>query len=89
MTKEDFIVKEDSNLQQVATLSLGDNKNLSRSIVLIIDYSPSQLPYIRTSIEAAKVLVDKLNPKDRMALVTDDVKLLADFTSDKQVLKRS
>jgi VWFA-related protein len=87
LTKEDFIVKEDSNLQQVATLSLGDNKNLSRSIVLIIDYSPSQLPYIRTSIEAAKVLVDKLNPKDRMALVTDDVKLLADFTSDKQVLK--
>jgi VWFA-related protein len=87
LTKEDFILKEDNNLQQVASFSLGDNKNLSRSIVLIIDYSPSQLPYIRTSIEAAKILVDKLNPKDRMALVTDDVKLLADFTSDKHVLK--
>ena len=87
LTKEDFILKEDNNLQQVASFSLGDNKNLSRSIVLIIDYSPSQLPYIRTSIEAAKILVDKLNPKDRMALVTDDVKLLTDFTSDKQELK--
>lgn len=87
LTKEDLIVKEDNNLQQVTSFSLGDNKDLPRSIVLIIDYSPSQLPYIRTSIEAAKMLVDKLNPKDRMALVTDDVQLLADFTSDKQLLK--
>src|SRR6185369_15844960 len=29
----------------------------------------------------------KLNPKDRIALVTDDVTLLADFTSDKQQVK--
>jgi hypothetical protein len=55
--------------------------------VLIIDYSGSQLPYIRTSIESARMLVDKLNPKDRMAIVTDDVKLIADFTSDKEYLK--
>lgn len=87
LTKEDFIVKEDNNLQQVSTFSLGDDKELGRSIVLIIDYSPSQLPYIRTSIESAKMLVDKLNPRDRMALVTDDVQLLTDFTSDKQLLK--
>jgi VWFA-related protein len=87
LTKEDFIVKEDKNLEQVASFSLGDNKDLPRSIVLIIDYSPSQLPYIDTSIEAAKMLVDKLNPKDRLALVTDDVQLLTDFTSDKQLLK--
>lgn len=87
LTREDFIVKEDDQLQEVATLSMGDNKNLTRSIVLIIDYSGSQLPYINTSIESAKKLVDKLNPKDRMAIVTDDVRLLADFTSDKQLLK--
>jgi len=87
LTPEDFIVKEDDKLQEVATLSLGDNKDLPRSIVLVIDYSGSQLPYIKTSIESAKMLVDKLNPKDRMAVVTDDVKLLVDFTSDKQLLK--
>ena len=87
LTQEDFIVKEDDKLQEVTTFSLGDNKDLPRSIVLIIDYSISQLPYIRTSIESAKILVDKLNPKDRMAVVTDDVKLLVDFTSDKQLLK--
>ena len=60
---------------------------MPRSIVLIIDYSASQLPFIRTSIESAKQLVDKLNPKDRMAIVTDDVRLLVDFTTDKQLLK--
>jgi VWFA-related protein len=87
LTAEDFIVKEDDKLQEVATLSLGDNKDLPRSIVLVIDYSGSQLPYIKTSIESAKMLVDKLNPKDRMAVVTDDVQLLVDFTSDKELLK--
>lgn len=87
LNKEDFIVKEDDGLQEVASFSLGDSKDVPRSIVLIIDYSGSQLPYIQTSIEAAKMLVDKLNPKDRMAVVTDDVKLLVDFTSDKALLK--
>jgi VWFA-related protein len=87
LTREDFIVNEDGKLQEVATLSMGDNKDLTRSIVLIIDYSGSQLPYINTSIESAKMLVDKLNPKDRMAIVTDDVRLLVDFTGDKQLLK--
>jgi len=87
LTKDDFVVKEDDKLQQVASLSLGDNKDVPRSIVLIIDYSGSQLPYIRTSIESARMLVDKLNPKDRMAIVTDDVHLLVDFTTDKEFLK--
>jgi hypothetical protein len=87
LTKDDFIVKEDDKIQEVASLSRGDNKDVPRSIVLIIDYSGSQLPYIRTSIESAKMLVDKLNPKDRMAIVTDDVKLIANFTADKELLK--
>ena len=42
-----------------------------------------------TSVEAAKTLVDKLTPRDRMAIVTDDVELLTDFTSDKGKLKKS
>ncbi|MFY9620066.1 MAG: VWA domain-containing protein [Pyrinomonadaceae bacterium] len=88
LSKEDFVVKEDNSLQEVASVSLGDSKDVPRSIVLIIDYSGSQLPYIQTSIDAAKMLVDKLNPKDRMAVVTDDVNLLVDFTSDKDLLKK-
>src|SRR5688572_3938558 len=87
LTRDDFIVKEDGKPQEIATLSLGDDKDLPRSIVLVIDYSVSQSPFIRTSIDSAKMLVDKLNPKDRMAIVTDDVNLLVDFTSDKQLLK--
>ena len=87
LTKDDFTIKEDDTPQEIGSFSLGDAKTIRRSIVLIIDYSFSQLPYIKTSIEAAKTLVDKLNPLDRMAVVTDDVDLLVDFTSDKELLK--
>ncbi len=87
LKQSDFIIKEDGQAQQVSTFSLGNDAAIARSIVLIIDYSGSQLPFLMTSIEAAKILVDQLNPKDRMAIVTDDVALLVDFTSDKNVLK--
>jgi len=87
LVKDDFIVKEDNQTQELGSFSLGNSESVPRSIVLILDYNASQLPYIITSVEAAKTLVDKLNPRDRMALVTDDVKLLVDFTSDKGLLK--
>jgi VWFA-related protein len=87
LKQSDFIIKEDGQAQQVSTFSLGNDAATARSIVLIIDYSGSQLPYLITSVEAAKILVDQLNPKDRMAIVTDDVELLVDFTSDKKELK--
>jgi VWFA-related protein len=87
LSKEDFVVKEDDQPQEVGTFSMGDAKAIRRSIVLIVDYSGSQSPYVKYSMEAAKMLVDKLNPNDRMAIVTDDVKLLIDFTSDKELLK--
>jgi VWFA-related protein len=87
LTREDFVIKEDDKPQEIAMLSLGNSDEMPRSIVLVIDYSGSQLPFINTSIEAAKVLVDKLHPKDRMAIVTDDVHLLVDFTTDKELLK--
>jgi VWFA-related protein len=88
-TKDDFVVSEDGKAQEVAAFSLGDGSTIPRSIVLIIDYSGSQLPYLQNSIEAAKTLVDKLTPRDRMAIVSDDVELLVDFTQDKGKLKKS
>jgi VWFA-related protein len=88
LTGKDFVVKEDGELQTVATFALGDDPNRARTIILIIDYSGSQLPFIRNSVEAAKTLVDQLNPKDRMAIVTDDISLLVDFTQDKVELKK-
>jgi len=87
LTPADFVLMEDNQPQQVGPFSLGDNSKIPRSIVLLIDYSGSQLPFINTSIAAAKTLVDKLGPRDRMALVTDDVELLLDFTTDKKKLK--
>lgn len=84
----DFAISEDGVPQQIGHFVLGDNVNLSRSIVLIIDYSRSQFPYIADSIAAAGVLVDQLGPKDRMAIITDDVDLLVDFTNDKRELKK-
>jgi VWFA-related protein len=85
----DFAISEDDVPQEVGLFAPGDKANVPRSIVLIIDYSGSQFPYISDSIEAAKILVDKLNPLDQMAIVTDDVELLVDFTSDKRDLKKA
>jgi VWFA-related protein len=87
LTEKDFVLSEDGKPQQVGTFSLGDSAAVSRSIVLIIDYSSSQFPFINTSIAAATTLVDKIAPIDRMAIVTDDVELLQDFTNDKKMLK--
>ena len=86
LDESDFVITEDGVPQKVSTFSFGENST-PRSIVLIIDYSCSQFHYIKSSIEAAKKLVDKLAPKDRMAIVTDDVELLTGFTRDKAELK--
>lgn len=87
LKQSDFVVTEDDNRQEISIFSLGGDTKIPRSFVLIFDYSGSQFPYIENSVEAAKVLVDKLNPKDRMAIVTDDVELLQEFTKDKILLK--
>ena len=87
LKREDFLVTEEGRPQEVGAFAPGDSANVPRSIVLIIDYSGSMHPFIENSVEAAKTLVDKLAPRDRMALVTDDVELLVDFTRDKALLK--
>lgn len=87
LKKQDFVVTEDGKPQSIETFALGDDAVVPRSIVLIMDYSVSQLPYIVTSVEAAKSLVDQLNPRDKMALITDDIELLTGFTQDKKLLK--
>lgn len=89
LKESDFVITEDDTPQQVGHFLLGDNRSLPRSIVLIIDYSGSQFPYIKNSVEAAGVLVDKLGPLDQMAIVTDDVELLVDFTNNKRELKKT
>jgi VWFA-related protein len=87
LTENDFLISEDGAPQKLGMFSLGTNRSVARSIVLIIDYSGSQLPFIETSIAAAKTLIDKLGPLDQMALVDDDVEMIQDFTTDKKKLK--
>ena len=87
LTADDFVIAENGESQKVGHFVKGDSIDVPRSIVLIIDYSGSQSAFIKNSIAAAKVLVDKLGPKDLMAIVTDDVELLLDFTNDKDQLK--
>ncbi len=87
LNQRDFRVEEDGVAQQIEFFSNGRDAAIPRSIILIIDYSASQLPYLETSIRAGQVLVSMLNPQDRMAIVTDDVDLLTGFTPDKQLLK--
>ena len=89
LTAKDFVITEDGSAQQVGMFALGDNATVPRSIVLIIDYGCLELPFVKTSVTAAMSLVDKLAPEDRMAIVTDDVELLSDFTNDKRKLKEN
>ena len=86
LTKDDFAILEGGQPQQVSHFSLGSDANIGRSIVLIIDSGSKLLPYINHTVNAAKVLVNKLGPKDRMAIVTADLELLSDFTADKAQL---
>ena len=87
LTEKDFLITEDGKSQQVGMLALGDNTNVPRSIVFIIDHCCAQLPFLPASVAAAKIMIDKLGPKDRMAIVTDDIELLIGFTHDQKKLK--
>lgn len=85
--KDDFVVTEDAVAQQISMFSVGADPNLPRSIVLIVDFSSSMSRYLERSIEAAKILVNRLGPKDEMAIVNDEVELMVSFTGDKKRLK--
>jgi len=85
--RDDFVVTEDAVAQQISMFSVGADPSLPRSIVLIIDFSSSMSRYLEKSVEAAKILVNRLGPKDEMAIVNDEVELMVSFTSDKKRLK--
>ncbi|MEO5858393.1 MAG: VWA domain-containing protein [Pyrinomonadaceae bacterium] len=82
----DFEISEDGSPQKIDVFAYGD-ASIPRSIILVIDHSLSQWRQIDRSVGAAKVLVDSLRAADRMAIVSDDVVLIAEFTSDKALLK--
>ena len=89
LQKEDFVVTEDSAAQTIQMFASGESGTVPRSVVLIIGCGGNQGPYMKRSVEAAKVLLDKLPPQDKMAIVTIDLKLRLDFTQDKTLLKKT
>jgi VWFA-related protein len=84
--REEFIVTEDGIRQDVALFSKGNDIKNPRSIILIIEWS-NTAHYVEKSLVAAQTFIDRLGPQDEMAIVTSDVKLVCDFTSDKESLK--
>ncbi len=89
LQKEDFIVTEDGAAQTIQMFAPGESATVPRSVVLIIECGGLQGPYMKTSIGATKVLVDELAPQDKMAIVTDSLRLRLDFTQDKTLLKKT
>ncbi|MFL6336969.1 MAG: VWA domain-containing protein [Pyrinomonadaceae bacterium] len=90
LTKDDFVLTEDERPQTISNVFVGDDaERLPRSIILLLDRSQSELPYLEASVEAAKMLVNQLAPSDEMAVVTDDVELAAGFTKDKKRLRQT
>lgn len=89
LNQSDFIVKEDAIPQKVELFSFGANASLPRSIVLIFFNGRYTRYDVENSLRAAKSLVDKLAPQDKMAIATCDLKLALDFTTDKNLLKKT
>lgn len=87
LKKDDFVIIENGVEKKVDYFASGSGEPVPRSIVLIFDYSGSIYGFLDESVAAAKVLIDKLGSLDRMAIVTDDLELLVDFTNDKRLLK--
>ncbi len=90
LKESDFVVTEDTKLQKIEVFSspTAEKQNYPRHFVFIIDHNNGHRGHIENSINAAKLFIDKLAPQDKMAIVTDDVKLIQDFTNDKTKLKK-
>jgi VWFA-related protein len=86
LNKYDFLVSEDRISQTTDFFSAGTQEE-GLSIVLIIDRSSSVGQYTKDSLEALDRLIEMLRPQDRLAIATDDVELLCDYTSDKAQLR--
>jgi VWFA-related protein len=84
----DFEISENGSEQRIDVFAFGDS-SIPRSIILVIYHSLSQLRHIDLSIASAKLLVDALRPNDRMAIVSDDVELVSDLTSNKDQLRNA
>jgi VWFA-related protein len=88
LNKEDFRIWEDGVEQEVAFFSSADKPF---SVVLMIDTSGSTRFRLEDIQDAAINFVNQLRPDDKVMVVSfdDDIKILADFTSDRARLRKA
>jgi len=88
LNKQDFRIWEDDVEQEVAFFSSADKPF---SVVLMIDTSGSTRFRLEEIQDAAINFVNQLRPDDRVMVVSfdDDIKVLADFTSDRERLRKA
>ena len=86
LKREDLLVTEDNIQQDVALFTKGHDARNPRSIILILEWS-NTAHYVENSLLAAQTFIEQLAPQDKVAIVTSDIKLACDFTSDKNELK--
>jgi Ca-activated chloride channel family protein len=88
LNKQDFRIWEDGVEQEVAFFSSADKPF---SVVLMIDTSGSTRFRLEDIQDAAINFVNQLRPDDRVMVVSfdDDIRILADFTSDRERLRKA
>lgn len=86
LAMEDFEVFEDRISQEVVSFNTPVESQEPLSIILVLDKSGSVYEYFEESLRGADHLVESLGEREELALVTDDIKLLCDYTSDKAKL---
>lgn len=90
LKQNDLTITEDGEPQKIEMFSFGETAALPRSIVLILRSVPkNDYAWTKNALAAAKALVDKLAPRDRVAIVTTDMKVALDFERDKNLLKKT
>jgi VWFA-related protein len=88
LSREEFIVYENGERQEIAHFAATDTPV---DIVLLVDDSGSMRDNLDLVKRAAASFVDRMRPQDRAAVVAfgRQVELLADFTSDRELLRRA
>ena len=86
--KEDLVINEDGVLHQASSV-----RRIPASVLIVLDTGGEerQAKDFRTTREAAKSLINNLQPDDTVALMeyNDSAKILAEWTNDKSLLLNS
>jgi VWFA-related protein len=86
--ENDFIVLEDGQQRQIVSV---EQTTTPMNLVLLIDVSGSVENYADFLRRAARAFIETMDEKDSIAIIAfnEDVKILSDFTTDRQKLSES